>query len=392
MRRIVSVLLVFVVNHFTAVQHTEAASLKEELEQKGVTYAIVYTVDYFANTKGGLQRDDTYLTNLDLTLSLDTAKMGFWKSGEFFLYVLENSGGKKLTGSIVGDLQGVSNIESPRTVRLYELWYQHHLNEYFSVLAGFHDYNSEFNVTDYGGLYLNSSFGVEPDISLGARPSIFPLAAPGIRLKAAPVDAWEFLFAAYDGDPGDPDESEHVPRSDFDAEGGVFLAAEATHRFQLNDLPGSFKVGAWHNTGEFEHVVDESSRDGNEGFYLLVDQQVFKEADAQQGLGMFLQLGTNDPNVNEINWYAGGGVNYRGLIPGRDHDEAGIAIAHARVNEDLADTDERERVETVIEATYRAEIREFITLQPDVQYILNPGAATDVPDAVVVGVRMEISL
>jgi len=231
--------------------------IKEDFIEKGLAMEVVYTVDYFSNTQGGTKREDTYLTNLDLTLDIDTQKIGLWNGGQIFVYLLENAGSEKLTGSIIGDLQTVSNIEAPRAIRLYELWYQHHFLEgKFSFLFGFHDYNSEFDVTEYGGLYINSSFGIQPDISAGARPSIFPLAAPGIRLKVTPHERWELLFGVYDGDPGDPDESENFPRSDFDSEGGAFIAGEAAYHFNSDGLSGFIKIGVWTNTGEFDDVVD----------------------------------------------------------------------------------------------------------------------------------------
>ena len=157
--------------------------------------------------------------------------------------------------------------------------YQHHfLEDKFSVLFGFHDYNSEFDVTEYGGLYINSSFGIQPDISAGARPSIFPLAAPGIRLKVTPHQRWELLFGVYDGDPGDPDESEHFPRSDFDSEGGAFIAGEVAYHFNSDHLAGFIKIGIWNNTGEFDDVIDlddsgsSIKRKNNIGGYVLIDK------------------------------------------------------------------------------------------------------------------------
>ena len=89
---------------------------KEDFAQKGIVTGIVYTVDYFANTQGGTKRGDAFLTNLDLTLDIDTKMAGLWDGGQIFVYLLANSGSDKLTGSLVGDLQTVSNIEAPRTM------------------------------------------------------------------------------------------------------------------------------------------------------------------------------------------------------------------------------------------------------------------------------------
>ncbi len=375
-----------------------AAALRDELQDKGVSFEAVYTVDYFSNTQGGIKRGDTYLTNLDITLDVDTEKLGLWDNGQFFIYGLHNSGDEKLTGEIVGDLQTISNIEAPRTSRIYELWYQHFfLDDQLSILLGFHDYNSEFNVTEYGSLYINSSFGIQPDISAGARPSVFPLAAPGIRLKTLLNEQWELLFAVYDGDPGDPDISEHFPRSDLDRSSGAFIATELAFYFHEQFLPGFIKLGLWNNSGEVNDVVDLNlsgdpiERNNNMGGYLIIDKQLYRESE-EQGLGGFVQFGMNDKRVNEVNIYVGGGFNYRGLVPGRDEDEAGIAVAHAVINKDVVDAGGRDDFETTIEATYNIQINDKVRIQPDIQYIFNPGAVKGFEDAIVAGVRVELSL
>ena len=371
---------------------------RSSLEEKGIAFEAVYTIDYLANTQGGLQRKDTYLSNLDLTLTVDTAQLGLWEHGTFFAYMIDSSGGDKISGSIVGDTQGLDNIEAPRTTRLYEMWYEHSfLDETLAVLIGFHDYNSEFDVTEYGGLYLNSSFGISVDISGAGRPSIFPLTAVALRVKVTPNDHLELLFAVYDGDPGDPDISEHFPRSDLDADGGAFIASEVDFYFSEDVLPGVVKLGVWHNTGEFDDIVDTDpagdaiKRNGNTGGYLVIDKMLFRE-EGSQGLGGFLQFGANKTSINEVNVYVGGGLNYHGLIPGRDEDDIGIAVASAFINEEISSTSTRDDHEITIEATYSAQVNDHIRIQPDLQYIINPGAVTGVKDAFIVGVRVEVAL
>jgi porin len=367
-------------------------------EEKGISWEAAYTLDYLANTRGGLKRDETYLSNLDMAVTLDTQRLGFWEDGTFFIYAVDNSGDEKLTGAIVGDLQGISNIEVPRTTRIHELWYEHQvIDDKLAVLMGIQDYNSEFDVTEYGGLYLNSSFGIGPEITKNGRAGVFPLAAPGVRVKWTPQEPITALLGVYDGDPGDPEISEHFPRSDFDREGGVLIAAEVAYQCWQHALAGSIKLGVWHNTGDFNDLVEVDSagdpikRDGNLGGYLVVDKMLYREKD-EQGLGAFLQVGTNRQDVNTVQLYTGGGLNYRGLIPGRDEDQLGVAVANAVVNDDLVDAGGREDHETTIELTYSAQMTENIRIQPDFQYVVNPGAVLGVTDAFVAGARFEMAL
>jgi porin len=45
----------------------------------------------------------------------------------------------------------------------------------------------------------------------------------------------------------------------------------------------------------------------------------------------------------------------------------------------------------VIEVTYRRALLPWLTVQPDIQYILNPGADRSLRDAVVFGLRIEFA-
>lgn len=381
-------------------------------EDKGLSFESVYTLDFFANTAGGIKRDHTYLDNLDLSLNIDTEKVGWWENGNFFIYALSNSGNEKLSGSIVGDTQTVSNIEAPRTIRLFELWYEHFLSDRkTSVLMGFHDYNSEFNVAEYGGLFINSSFGVPANISKGARPSIFSLAAPAIRLKTQPSQNTELLLGIYDGDPDNPEDNEHFPRSDFDSSGGAFITGEFIYRSGVSTsstfLPGTYKIGGWTNTGDFNDLIDKDendlplSRTGNFGGYLVIDQMIFQETE-EEGLATFLQISGSPDHLNEVDFYVGGGFHYRGLIPSRDYDECGVAIAYASISNELVDVGGRDNFESALEFTYKAQINDSLNIQPDLQYVINPGASTQggsasggnpaLKNATILGIRFEISL
>lgn len=125
--------------------------------------------------------------------------------------------------------------------------------------------------------------------------------------------------------------------------------------------------------------------------WSLTKCYIYRE-DGEQGLGAFLQFGSNKKNVNEVNVYVGGGLNYHGLIPGRNQDEIGLAFAQARINDDLVDAGGRKDHETSIEFTYRAQITEHIIIQPGLQYVIDPGAVSNVDDAFVVGMRFEMAL
>ena len=118
---------------------------------------------------------------------------------------------------------------------------------------------------------------------------------------------------------------------------------------------------------------------------------LYREQD-DQGLGAFLQIGGNSTRINEVDFYIGGGFNYLGLIPARDEDEFGIAVGYASTSDDIVDAGGRDDGETTLELTYRIQVNENIAIQPDVQFVFNPGADPSLKDALTVGVRFELRL
>jgi porin len=368
------------------------------LHQFGIRLESSYKGEFWANARGGLKQQQTHLHNIDIAASLDTKRAGLWNNGTLFVHALSNPGGKLLTEEIVGDSQTVSNIEAPHSTRLYEFWYEHSFIEgRLSLLAGIHDLNTEFAASEHGALFLNSSFGITKDISGGGRPSIFPLAAPAIQARYVLNSAWEFKLGVYNGDPGDPGVYRHFPKLTFNSKAGAYISFETAYRFSPETSPGSVKVGYWRNTGRFEDLLDVDavgnpiSHKGNEGFYLVADKMIFMN-DGNRGLGAFIQLGSApNGNINEFRSYIGGGVKYIGLIPHRRADEMGIAVAHARVSDKLLGNRGRDKSETTLEVTYRMAINKRLAIQPDIQLILNPGTNSEQRNAIVGGVRFDVS-
>lgn len=371
------------------------------LDDEGLSLGLVFTGDVVTNHSGGLKTGTKYLGNIDLTAALDTEKAGLWKDGTFFVYILNNHGAAP-SGSNIGDLQVVSNIEATETTRLYEMWYEHHFDwsGVFSILIGQHDLNSEFNVTEYGGLFINSSFGIEPDVSVNVPVSIFPVAAPAARVKWEPTESIYFMAAVYDGDPGAPDVNKSGLRWRFSSDEGAMSIYEAGYHFgemeNSRSLPGSYKLGFWYHTDSFDDVfsvdIDGNplKHTGNYGAYFLADQMLVPFEGAG-GLGAFIQIGGAPEDRNMVDFYIGGGLHCRGLIPGREGDMLGLAAAHASISDKMRRGQTLDSHETTLELTYRAAITPWLALQPDLQVVYNPGADPSLNNAVVSLLRFEVS-
>lgn len=400
-RRLAAVFLIFA----ATAAHADAADyhltgdwggLRPALEEKGVTAEAVLTTDFLYNVRGGLKEKGTVLGNLDLTFEVDTAKAGWWENGTFFLYFLGNFNSNGSMTDIVGDVQATSYIDTEEAFKVYEAWYEHRFkDDRLSLLAGLHDWNSDFAAQEYTSLFVHASPGISPDISqLGA--SVFPVTSLALRLKVRPTESSYILAGVYDGVSGDPN---HRKRAAIilREEDGVFASAETGLTAGQPGEKGYYKVGAgtWLHTAEVENF-DGEPNDKNHGVYVIAEKTLYAENAEGQGLGGFFQFGWADDDWNQISRYWGVGLNYTGLIPGRDHDGAGLFVGSARNGDKFMKFQEEvelapvEHTETAVELTYRAEVRPWLFVQPDLQYIMNPGMDPEVKNAFQVGTRIEV--
>jgi len=346
------------------------------MQDHGVNIAAVYTGEvarnFNANSVTGNGKVKTiYHSNIDLTLTVDTDKAGLWSGGKLFIYGLGNAG--TAPSAYTGDLQTYSNIEAPHQWILFVAWYEQTFGDAASLLLGLYDLNSEFYNTEYGSLFLQSSFGIGPDMSGNVNLSIFPRAGLAARLKITPTENSYIQGAVIDGNPA---------TFGFRAGEGKFYIAESG----VSSHTGTYKVGYWKHTAVHTFAGNNFSNDY--GMYGVIDQKIVT-LDNDASIGWFLQYGYTPKARNLIYSYIGTGLHCHGLIPNRGEDDLGIAVAHASTH---ASPTAANVAETAVELTYRAVIAPWFAVQPSLQVIQNPGGNATAPTVTAGLLRFEITL
>lgn len=176
------------------------------------------------------------------------------------------------------------------------------------------------------------------------------------------------------------------------------------HAGRVAEVPpydGKLALGVWHYTAKYaefdlNNLGDPKESRGNNGVYAFAEHVLYQQAGSDAGLRGFLRVGAADPRFNRVAYYVGSGVVYRGPIKGRESDEIGLAVAAARNGSDFRDAQERTGAgvddwEVAIELTYRTQLLPWLALQPDIQYIINPGTDPSVDNALVLATRFQIS-
>lgn len=78
---------------------------------------------------------------------------------------------------------------------------------------------------------------------------------------------------------------------------------------------------------------------------------------------------------------------YQGLLPGRDSDVTAFGLAYGKFSDDLSGQD----FEMVLEWTYLFAVTPWLSVQPDVQYIIKPSGTSTIPDTLVLGAEIAIN-
>lgn len=352
----------------------------DRLEERGVNLELVYTGEWFRNVTGGIDQGSDYRSDLSLMLELNTEKMGWWKNGDFFVH-LQSQWGDNITDNFVGDKQVISNIDADDFSQLSEFWYQHtFLEDRLRVKIGKQEATADFCAPDYGAEFINSSPGFHPTIPI---PS-FPDQDLGIVVGITPVDWFTLDVGVHQGSPsGD--------RTVFNSAGdlrGPMVIVQPGFRYNIAGRAGEAHIGGWMHSKMEEFQTGE--RNDSTGWYMCLDQEIWAEnpddEEDEQGLAAFFQYGWADEDVSEANHYLGGGVQWIGAIPTRDDDVVGLGVFNVEFSDQAGFAEDNE---TIVELFYKAQVFNWLSFKPDIQYVSNPGGTTN-SDALAIGLRFEV--
>lgn len=337
-------------------------------DQLAYEFDATYTADVWHNARGGLRTGSVYLDNLDLSLAIDGENAWGVPGVTAFIRALNSNGGG-FSERYVGDAMTVSNIDAPRAWRPYEVWLEWSSGALpASLRVGLYDLNSEFDTNDTRTLFVHSSHGVGHDLGQTGRngPSIFPVTALAARLAWAPHERWHTLIAVLDAVPGEPDDPNH-PSLNLGTDDGALAVGEVqwTH-----GRARKVSLGYWRYTSRFADVRGEGMQHrDNAGAYAAAELALGSATTA------FVRYGRANGQVNDFDRTAAAGIRHRGL---------GFAASYAWIGAAPA----RRPYEAALELTCRIQLADWLVLQPDVQYILNPGATRGQADSLVFGLRL----
>lgn len=370
-------------SHAGTARHTEICGRSGDMDDAApARFEIAYTSEIMAVAKGGLDQDVRYLDNLDLTAELNLDRIAGLKDTTLFLYALYNNG--RSISAIAGDALAVSNIEGDaKALRLYEAWIEKQFDTGLSIKAGLYDLNSEFDSLEASALFVGSAHGIGPDISQAGRngPSIFPVTSLALRVEQKFGQSATIRAAIMDGVPGDPDDP-GATAVKLSGDDGVLGIAELDFQIGATRL----LAGHWRYSSDFETFTDGVSSN-NAGTYIRAETPILSSGEIEASA--FARLGVASGRINPFSSFASAGIHLSGIASAGD--ELGLAIAHARTSDSYRAVSGAQSSETVFEVTWRKDILPFLSVQPSLQYVINPSADPAIDNALVPGLRTVLS-
>ncbi len=412
--------------------------LKQAFLTHGVNFQISYIQDTFGNVTGGVQQGATYNSVIYMLVDADLAKLAGWSGATFRVNAFQVMG-LGLSYANVYNLSTISSIEARPTTRLVELWFEQKLfSDMASIRVGQLAADTEFFTSEFGGLYVNGTFGwatmFAGDLP-GSGPG-YPLSTPGVRVKLTPNEHLTLLAAIFNGDPAGTgfsgeDQAVDLNGVNFRLRDPALLFGEAQYAYNQDKassgLAGTVKIGGWYHFGLFNDnhfaydgfsladpagVGVPQTHNGDYAIYGVIDQMLWRLPgdEPKKGVAVFARVAGSPDDRNLINFYAEGGVNFIGLLSQRPSDSFGLGAAYSHMAPSLAAYDQDAAFfsgelspvrdyELALELTYQAALVPGWTVQPDLQYIVHPGGgaadpanpAQRIPNALVIGLRTNVT-
>lgn len=331
-------------------------------------------IDSFASLHGGRKRSSAllYFANLGAQYRFDS---GLSLQGE--LWLTDNQS----ISDVVGDEQGVSNIEASEAgvhIGTLALGYA---TSSFSALVGVYDINYHFDVLESANLFVHSAFGMGSVFGISGPngPSTYP--QPGLTAKFGYHRGNHSMqFALADGEPGDPLFYYHTAAQE-EKRINLLVVTEYAYETAQHKL-----LAGWWGYNDDSVVLQNAgaSRGKNTGLYLRIEHR-FAAGPAEHQLTVFGRAGVGASKFNFFDEFYSVGLQASGKLWGFGDEKFGLAIAHARTSD--VRSPEYGSDETALELTYSASFDNGLAVQPSLQWIGSPGAAREAKDAVILGVR-----
>ena len=383
---------------------------RQRLSDFGLQVALTYTADILGNATGGINRKVRYFHNIGLDFLFDLDKLVRIPGAHFHLAVSQRTG-NSLSDEDIGNVFNVAQVCcGPTTQVVTVAWEQQLFDDRLGIRAGHLSMGDDFATSSLYWQYVTSGIDGNPGSLVFNVPfTEYPDATLGARIRGKPIEHLSIQLGVYNDDLDA--NAAHGGNFAVNFSDGVMILAEVSYHDRLGGvqqaLPGHFTLGGFYHTGRFHRLdapagsnLPSDTGYGNGGVYAAVDQMVWRFAPAPDPRGVlpFVSLvGAPNADVSTFPFFFDAGVVVRGPFASRPYDDVLFGILYGEFSNVLrqgqrAAGEPQQHFEMVLEWSYILQLTPWLQLQPDIQYVIEPGGTGQIPNALVLGAQIAVNI
>ncbi|HBR92540.1 MAG TPA: carbohydrate porin [Opitutae bacterium] len=372
---------------------------RTDLAEAGIEVFAYYNTITSSLVSGGIDDDTNFAGDLFAGVQFDLDKILGWDATTFTLTGIERHGSDVTPN--VGSQYSVMQLVGGQNTFLYNVT----LEKLFAdgdiaVKLGRMTATDDFVGSSlYSYSLSNAVNGQIRAVLFDGVMTSYPFPVWGGRVKAKVSEDSSLQVGVFQLTKEMWDREKQGVDFSIDADDGVSLFVQYDWTPEINGKPARFFAGI-NQTFAFE--MDEfnstDTTDSFTRFYGHADYQVYREsADSDQGLTLFMTFAyTAQDEVAIVPIQSTFGAHYKGLLDSRPEDRTVFFMTYGGFSDEYSDELEAGLMsgvdyEMVFELGHRIQLTEYAYIQPDIQFIKNPGGTGDIDDAIVVGAQIGFS-
>jgi len=379
-----------------------AKAWRADLDDTGIHPFLSYWGDFLANPVGGASPTASWMQLLVAGTRIDLEPTTGWTGGSLTVSVTDAAGSN--LSNQVGNVFTISQAYVMNTFALYDVFLtQRLLEDRLEITLGRFSAGQFFATLPAMGQVVSGAVNGNPtSLFLNAPFQSTASASWAARTKFLPTRETYIEVGAFQATPRIGNPAYHGADFSIRRDNGLLIMAEMgwTPTFSLNsgrDLKGVYTLGGYYANNPTDTFSGGTTRNVF-GFYALGQQMIWRQAShPNNNLSLWggITLSPQD-ELAPMPVMAFGGLIWQGLIPNRENDSlllstylGGFSTPYANAQAEAGNG--RPTMETVFEISYLIQINKHLQIQPDLQWILQPGGTGDIPNALVIGFQVGVT-
>jgi len=379
--------------------------LRTDLAEAGVELQIYHIFDVYDDFSGASESGTAYFGRQRVAATFDLEKLLGWDNAVFSISGVDQYG-NNYNRTRFNVLTNPSSIEGADTTRLANIWFGHTvLDGQLTYKIGKLDAVGEFGIQEFGGTFMNDELAYVPNAIFGSGLPFDPAQKLGAVFEyrlanATEADGLYLKAGVFDSNNSDAYRDDHNGLS-FDWTGPIAYAGEIGYRSSgssAGDKPLFVKLGAHYNTDDFADLSSQTAEtiDHNYLVYLSAGKTLHHlDSSGERYIQASFTYNYAPEDRNTYHHQVTALARAIGPFASRPNDELGIGLIAAFLSDDFSDNrmaagGASADAEYTIELAYKAAITPWLTLQPDLQLVLDPSGDDSRDPVWIAGLRTVI--